>query len=427
MSASATSPSPRLYPELCDIVIDNLHDDKTALAMCAMVCRSWVPASRAHQFRTLSLDHCRDHTLHSSRLDKVIWDRRASLLCDASSTVLPFVRHLMIHDDYFWRGTLSSPSAPHWLNETLPGIQLHLLTALRSLSLFELCWHDLSQQSQSIIHRLCGRTQCLSVWNLITRSFDYAVLDIISGAQTLEVLKYEDEELLEHFDFHPPEVPANWQMPQSLHSLHLDGSFSFILRALIHYNSPPHVHTLTVSYIYDAFAATYVAQYIQHSGKSLHAINLHFFAHEDNPAVAGHFCRNGGLLGSTSLQTLQLDAEGNAILAILQQITSTTMEKVVLWITPSTLGVLDLNQLATLFRKGPLSRAALEIIGDDKDVLRLIEARAVLYEHLDFLRAKGQLQFKCAQGLSMDPSTPSLGAYSATQQLQFPDLTLPYK
>ncbi|KAH9933327.1 uncharacterized protein B0H18DRAFT_641446 [Fomitopsis serialis] len=369
---------------------------------------------RMHQFRTFFLSR------HG-------WDTGRSL--NALPPVLPYVRHVEIYDDY-----LSQPvhTPHHWLDDALPGIQPHLLVALRSLSLSDLCWQD--QQSQNIIRDLCKHIQCLSISNLTrTHPSDYSALNFVSAAQTLEVFKYVDEEVLYHDAFYPHEVPANWQMPHSLHSLDLDGSFSYILAALRHCNSPPHVHTLTVNAINDAIAALNVVQYIQYCGASLHYLNLWFMTHDEHwhkvneQAVAGQFCRHGGLSRSTSLQTLQLDAEAMDILAILQQITSTAMKKVVLWITPPTLGLLDLNQLATLFQSGPLSRASLEVIGADDNVLPLIEARAVLYEHLDFLRAKGQLQFKRAQGLSMDPSTPSLGVHSAAQESQFPDLTLPYK
>ncbi|KAJ7739223.1 hypothetical protein DFH07DRAFT_840253 [Mycena maculata] len=37
-----------------DAIIDNLHADP-ALCVCALVCRSWVPASRFHRFEEISL------------------------------------------------------------------------------------------------------------------------------------------------------------------------------------------------------------------------------------------------------------------------------------------------------------------------------------------------------------------------------------
>ncbi|KAF9477583.1 hypothetical protein BDN70DRAFT_880974 [Pholiota conissans] len=48
----------RLYRELCDYIIDFLHDDEASLRACALVCRSWVPASRTHLFYHLKLTGC---------------------------------------------------------------------------------------------------------------------------------------------------------------------------------------------------------------------------------------------------------------------------------------------------------------------------------------------------------------------------------
>jgi hypothetical protein len=45
----------RLPPELVDAIIKMLHDDRAALATCALVSRSWVPASRHNLFSELVL------------------------------------------------------------------------------------------------------------------------------------------------------------------------------------------------------------------------------------------------------------------------------------------------------------------------------------------------------------------------------------
>lgn len=37
-------------PELVDIVIDHLHDDRQALLACSLVCRAWLPSCRFHKF-----------------------------------------------------------------------------------------------------------------------------------------------------------------------------------------------------------------------------------------------------------------------------------------------------------------------------------------------------------------------------------------
>lgn len=43
----------RLPSELTDRILDFLHDDRRALASCALTCRGWLPTSRHHLFHTL--------------------------------------------------------------------------------------------------------------------------------------------------------------------------------------------------------------------------------------------------------------------------------------------------------------------------------------------------------------------------------------
>lgn len=44
-----------LYNELVDMVIDHLHDDKSALTSCSLVSRSWVYSSQFHLFENMHL------------------------------------------------------------------------------------------------------------------------------------------------------------------------------------------------------------------------------------------------------------------------------------------------------------------------------------------------------------------------------------
>lgn len=40
-------------PELCDQIIDCLHDNRQVLQACALVCTEWLPRAQAHLFHTL--------------------------------------------------------------------------------------------------------------------------------------------------------------------------------------------------------------------------------------------------------------------------------------------------------------------------------------------------------------------------------------
>jgi hypothetical protein len=49
-----------LPPELDDIIIDHLHDDRDSLAKCALVRRSWLPAARHHFWHDVRLTCTKD-------------------------------------------------------------------------------------------------------------------------------------------------------------------------------------------------------------------------------------------------------------------------------------------------------------------------------------------------------------------------------
>ena len=46
-----------LPPEILDLIVDQLHDEPTALRACCLVSKSWVPRSRAHLFAHIELSH----------------------------------------------------------------------------------------------------------------------------------------------------------------------------------------------------------------------------------------------------------------------------------------------------------------------------------------------------------------------------------
>lgn len=62
--------APRVPPELCDYVIDFLHDDRRSLSACSLTCKAWLPAVRYHMFGSVILQKHRfdtfSHLLYSS-------------------------------------------------------------------------------------------------------------------------------------------------------------------------------------------------------------------------------------------------------------------------------------------------------------------------------------------------------------------------
>jgi hypothetical protein len=75
----------RLPPELMDTIIKLLRDDRAALATCALVCRSWVPASRHHLFYNV--------TIGPGNLTDISY-----LLSSMSCTISSAVEHLALEE-----------------------------------------------------------------------------------------------------------------------------------------------------------------------------------------------------------------------------------------------------------------------------------------------------------------------------------------
>jgi hypothetical protein len=78
---------PTLPPELIDIVVDFLHDDRRALGTCARVCRAWVSASRRNLFAKVSEAPWHD-------IAEAPWHDIAGILSSQWCTIGPAVRHL---------------------------------------------------------------------------------------------------------------------------------------------------------------------------------------------------------------------------------------------------------------------------------------------------------------------------------------------
>jgi len=75
----------RLPPELMDMIIKRLHDNRAALAACALVCRSWVPASRQSLFGEV--------VIQRENFSDV-----SNLLCSPSCTITSAAELLRLHE-----------------------------------------------------------------------------------------------------------------------------------------------------------------------------------------------------------------------------------------------------------------------------------------------------------------------------------------
>ncbi|KAK7025447.1 hypothetical protein VNI00_015975 [Paramarasmius palmivorus] len=133
----------RLPPEIFDQVVDHLEDSPTDLKSCSLVCRDWVPRSRFHLFRSLSLpieevDLASFVTTPYPYIDQSILD-----VFNSSSALGRYVQKLTL--DFRYSSQLVSTSEP-WIIELSRG-----LTQLKQLTLFMFPIYDLSTNMRRLL------------------------------------------------------------------------------------------------------------------------------------------------------------------------------------------------------------------------------------------------------------------------------------
>ncbi|CAL1705659.1 unnamed protein product [Somion occarium] len=130
-----SSTPPVLPPELIDQAIDHLWDDHEALEACSLTCRSWVPTSRLHLFRTVRVRSADDCT-------------KLSALLDASPVIAHCVRKLTVSAEY--KGVDSNGRACEddaWVNQM--STLLSKLYRVHTLALSRVKWSSLLPETKS--------------------------------------------------------------------------------------------------------------------------------------------------------------------------------------------------------------------------------------------------------------------------------------
>jgi len=374
--------APRLPPELFDAIIDHLHDDRHTLGTCALVCRGWLPASRMHNFRELNIDRC-----SSSQ-------KPCQLLCDSTSTVLPYVRCLRL--DLFGSSRDSaSASELSWLNNTLPRMRLRELTALQHLELRRLRWEYLSPESRACILAACKHVRRLTLQTLVCPTVTPA-LEMLSAAPLIERLELsrggrlgEDRAIL---DSSSPSF-VDWRMSGTLRSVAIGIGYPFFLVALGRFAPMLRVHTLSMTYV-KWQEARELAAFVKSCGPSLEHVHITFGPSDsDDSSAADVFCEAGGFSSNTALRTLTLGTYPYAapMQSILQQVPSSVMEIARVVAPPQCLQTMDLVGLASVFRAGRFSATRLEMVVVANDVADpLTEVRDILEQCFATLRAEGR-------------------------------------
>lgn len=140
----AVSSDISIPPELFDMIIDHLHDDKHSLATCGRICRQWVPSSRKHLFSSITL------TPYSEMLNLFL-----DLLDCPLTNIPPHVRNLSVEG----RGHVDKLQ---WSVEDLSRLPQRLY-AIDSLSFVTVGWRDMSPEFRSAALPLFNRVTNLGI------------------------------------------------------------------------------------------------------------------------------------------------------------------------------------------------------------------------------------------------------------------------
>jgi hypothetical protein len=108
--------------DITDMIIDFLHDDTYTLKRCSRVCRSWLPATRFHLFRSINLYA---HSPRYHRSHRPHYCNNLLTLIQRNPYIATLIRELYIREGQEFR-------KQDWVNET-QGLPL-LLTSLPNLN-----------------------------------------------------------------------------------------------------------------------------------------------------------------------------------------------------------------------------------------------------------------------------------------------------
>lgn len=142
---------PPLPVELVEIIIEEHNDDITFLTACSLVCHSWSAIARRHRFSKV-----------------ITGPRSTSLLCDSTSTVLPYIRYLHLSGGSLawhpWVAVSKLSKGPEQcLDDILQKVRFEDLTSLESLRIDDVMWPALCGRSRCVLQYFCRRVTSLKM------------------------------------------------------------------------------------------------------------------------------------------------------------------------------------------------------------------------------------------------------------------------
>ncbi|PBK93180.1 hypothetical protein ARMGADRAFT_1165417 [Armillaria gallica] len=161
----------RLPPELTDIIIDELSRDRPALKSCSLISKAFLPRSRIHLFRHVTLSLSSD-------------SRRFCDLLSTAPFVAPLVKSLRIEEgkyDSDWSdwSLWSAARDCQWVcNDPALPIILSSLPNLASLTIGAIYFKTFSTPHLSFAHALSTKAASLTTLNIECAHFD-DLLDLL--------------------------------------------------------------------------------------------------------------------------------------------------------------------------------------------------------------------------------------------------------
>jgi hypothetical protein len=165
---------PFLFPEITDVIVDNLHTDRSSLRACGLTARTWLPSSRYHLFARV--------TLRPSNILSF-----TKLLEYPLNNIAPVVRHLAVELETDENNIILGASL---VLPLLPSITAHL-RLIRSLSLAQIDWSQCSPEIlQNTLSNL-GGVEALELNRVAVRGPEGAV-DLLCAFPLLKGISIDD-------------------------------------------------------------------------------------------------------------------------------------------------------------------------------------------------------------------------------------------
>ncbi|KAJ7255314.1 hypothetical protein C8J57DRAFT_606449 [Mycena rebaudengoi] len=266
----------RIPPELVDMIVSKAYDNPPLLAVCGLVCRSWLASSRFHLLNGPVV-------LRPGNVNAF-----TQVLANPASTLPPYIRTLEISS-----GNLAGQSYDsQWLD---PCIQvLADLPCVTEFLLENIHWGHMNPRTKTAI--LSG-FQSLAHLEIRAAQFDSVlqVTQLVCSKPLLEILSFDD------IAWKDPSFESPTTVPASLRSLRLSNCYKRdVLEWLVSHSSLPPIHHIQLGPVYPQDTVS-IGRFLERLGANLFTLELEFSS-LDAGGDAEDFCAHVDLSHNSALR-----------------------------------------------------------------------------------------------------------------------------